>query len=155
MQFTRKVHESTGTFLRKFNFEYFVCKPEFNNVTCVNYQIFGNTAQFKQWFRTCAMNRYICSYFPIKLVKTTDLDPNKSYLFCNFPHGIVSTGVCVAFGTDAAGYSEIFPGIEIRVVILDRHFKTPMFREYCRITCTYHLEIVVQSSCKKYIHTHN
>ncbi|KAK9302952.1 hypothetical protein QLX08_005218 [Tetragonisca angustula] len=99
------------------------------------HDVTGKRAQFKQWLRTSAMSRYVCSYFPIKLVKTSDLDPNKLYLFCNFPHGILSTGVCVAFGTDAAGYRELFPGIEIRIVILDRHYQTPIFREYCRITC--------------------
>lgn len=105
-------------------------------------------AQFKQWLRTCTVHQYICDYFPIKLVKTTDLDPNKSYLLCNFPHGILSTGVCVAFGTDVAGCRELFPGTESRIVILDQHFKTPLFREYCRVSCTYHSEII-QSSWKQ------
>ncbi|XP_043520038.1 2-acylglycerol O-acyltransferase 2-A-like isoform X1 [Frieseomelitta varia] len=87
------------------------------------------------WMRNCAWQRYFCSYFPIKLIKTVDLDPNKLYLFCNFPHGILSSGVYGAFGTDAAGCKELFPGIEIKVVILDQHFRAPFFREYCRINC--------------------
>ncbi|CAD1480619.1 unnamed protein product [Heterotrigona itama] len=87
------------------------------------------------WIRNCAWQRYFCSYFPIKLIKTTDLDPSKLYLFCNFPHGILSSGVYGAFATDAAGCKELFPGIEFKVVILDQHFKAPLFREYCRINC--------------------
>ncbi|KAK9302953.1 hypothetical protein QLX08_005219 [Tetragonisca angustula] len=98
------------------------------------YNVGGKRAKLKQWFRTCALNRYYCRYFPIKLVKTTDLDPNKLYLFCNFPHGIFASGVYGAFGTDAAGYSELFPGIDITIVILDKHFRTPFMRDYCRIS---------------------
>lgn len=90
------------------------------------------------WIRNCAWQRYFCSYFPIKLIKTVDLDPSKLYLFCNFPHGILSSGIYGAFGTDAAGCKELFPGIEFKVVILDQHLKAPFFREYCRINCTYH-----------------
>ncbi|KAK1134840.1 hypothetical protein K0M31_007609 [Melipona bicolor] len=72
-------------------------------------QISGKRAQFRQWLRTCTLKRYICEYFPIKLVKTTDLDPNKSYLFCNFPHGIMCTGIWFAFGTDIMGFNKLFP----------------------------------------------
>ncbi|CAD1469759.1 unnamed protein product, partial [Heterotrigona itama] len=82
------------------------------------------------------MHRYYCNYFPVKLVKTTDLDPNKSYLFCNFPHGILCLGVYGAFGTDAAGYRELFPGMDINVVMLDQNFKIPFLRDYCRINST-------------------
>ncbi|XP_043528821.1 2-acylglycerol O-acyltransferase 2-A-like [Frieseomelitta varia] len=91
-------------------------------------------ARIRQWLRTCTFKRFICNYFPIKLVKTTDLDPNKSYLFCNFPHGITCTGIWFAFGTDIIGYHQLFPGIEIRIIILNRHWTTPIFREYIRVT---------------------
>ncbi|KAF3419827.1 hypothetical protein E2986_11660, partial [Frieseomelitta varia] len=74
-------------------------------------------ARLKQWIRTCAFNRYFCNYFPVKLVKTTDLDPNKSYLFCNFPHGLICLGVYCAFGTDAAGFRELFPGLDINIIM--------------------------------------
>ena len=102
-------------------------------------------AQLKEWIRSCAIHRYYCNYFPVKLVKTTDLDPNKSYLFCNFPHGIICLGVHGAFGTDAAGFKELFPGIDINVVVLDQNFKIPFFRDYCRVNSTYHSENFVQS----------
>ncbi|XP_033362247.1 2-acylglycerol O-acyltransferase 1-like [Bombus vosnesenskii] len=88
--------------------------------------------KFLQWIRSCAWNRYFCNYFPIKLVKTTDLDPNKLYLFCSFPHGILPTGVYGAFGTDIVGCRELFPGLEFRIVILDLFYKSPFCREYFR-----------------------
>ncbi|KAK9302948.1 hypothetical protein QLX08_005215 [Tetragonisca angustula] len=90
-------------------------------------------ARLKQWIRSCTLNRYFRNYFPVKLVKTTDLDPNKSYLLCNFPHGIMCCGVYSAFGTDAAGFRELFPGLDINVIILEQFFKAPFFRDYCRI----------------------
>ncbi|XP_014468412.1 PREDICTED: 2-acylglycerol O-acyltransferase 1-like [Dinoponera quadriceps] len=85
------------------------------------------------WIKFCRNNifwRYFCNYFPIKLVKTVDLDPTKSYLFVCVPHGILSTGIVGAFGSDALGCRELFPGLEIRPIILDQHFKIPIFREY-------------------------
>lgn len=74
--------------------------------------------------------RYFCNYFPLKLVKTVDLDPTKSYLFISVPHGILSMGILGSFGTDVMGCRKLFPGLDIRVIILDQHFKIPLFREY-------------------------
>lgn len=81
--------------------------------------------------RNNAFWRYFCDYFPIKLVKTVDLNPNKSYFFICVPHGILSTGIMGSFGTDILGCKKLFPGLEIRPIILDQHFKVPLFREYC------------------------
>lgn len=74
--------------------------------------------------------RYFCDYFPIKLVKTIDLEPTKSYLFVSVPHGILSLGIGGAFGTDILDCKKLFHGLEIHPIILDQHFKIPIFREY-------------------------
>ncbi|XP_050574128.1 2-acylglycerol O-acyltransferase 1-like [Bombus affinis] len=92
--------------------------------------------KFMGWIRSCAWNRYFCNYFPIKIVKTTDLDPNKLYLFCSFPHGILSSGVYGAFITDIVGCRELFPGLEFRVVILEQFHQSPFFREFYRVIYT-------------------
>ena len=104
---------------------------------------------FEPRFRNCAWHRHFCNYFPIKLVKTTDLDPNKLYLFCTFPHGILSLGVYGAFATDIISCRELFPGVEFRIAVLAQHFKTPLYREYSRITCTYYLLLFIwpRSAC--------
>lgn len=73
--------------------------------------------------------RYFCNYFPLKLVKTVDLDPTKSYLFISVPHGILSVGVIGSFATDAIGCRKLYPGLDIRLITLDQHFKIPLFRE--------------------------
>jgi len=62
-------------------------------------------------------------------VKTVDLDPKESYIFVCVPHGILSVGLN-AFTTDALKCKEIFPGLDIRPITLDQHFKIPVFREY-------------------------
>ncbi|XP_025265753.1 2-acylglycerol O-acyltransferase 2-B isoform X3 [Camponotus floridanus] len=74
--------------------------------------------------------RYFCNYFPLKLVKTVDLDPKKSYLFISVPHGILSMGIIGSFATDAMGCSKLFPGLDMRIIALDQHLKVPLFREY-------------------------
>ncbi|XP_054003503.1 2-acylglycerol O-acyltransferase 2-A-like [Hylaeus anthracinus] len=90
----------------------------------------GRREWYTRWLRKCTWLRYFCNYFPIKLEKTVDLDPNKSYLFCSFPHGILAIGTFGAFGTDCLGCKEMFPGLDFRVIILDQHFRIPLFREY-------------------------
>lgn len=77
--------------------------------------------------------RYFCNYFPIKLVKTVDLDPKKSYLFTVVPHGIISMGIFGSFATDELDCKKLFPGLEMHVITLDQHFKIPLFREYAYI----------------------
>ncbi|XP_076288415.1 2-acylglycerol O-acyltransferase 1 [Lasioglossum baleicum] len=94
----------------------------------------GRGYRWTSWLRNCAWMRYVCNYFPLKLVKTVDLDPTKNYLFCSFPHGILSTGIFGAFGSDILGCKELFPGLEFRVVVLDQHFRIPFFRDYVAAT---------------------
>ncbi|XP_003703046.1 2-acylglycerol O-acyltransferase 2-A [Megachile rotundata] len=90
----------------------------------------GRSERWTRWLRNCTWFQYYCDYFPVTLVKTTDLDPTKNYLFCCVPHGILSTGVFGAFGTDILGCKETFPGLDVRIVVLDQHFKIPLFRDY-------------------------
>ena len=73
--------------------------------------------------------RYFAGYFPIKLVKTTDLDPNRSYLFGNHPHGILCAGAFASFGTDALGFKEKFPGLDPHLLTLQGQFWFFGYRE--------------------------
>jgi len=102
----------------------------------MNYQYFENdyTLYFSEILTKMARNnvfwRYFCNYFPLKLVKTVDLDPKKSYLFVSVPHGILSIGIFGSFASDVLDCKKLFPGLEIRAITLDQHFKIPIFREY-------------------------
>lgn len=65
----------------------------------------------------------------MKLVKTTDLDPSKNYLFACFPHGVVCSGAFTAFCTNALGFYKIFPGMNSNMITLGGHFRVPFFRD--------------------------
>ncbi|XP_032681289.1 2-acylglycerol O-acyltransferase 2-B-like [Odontomachus brunneus] len=95
----------------------------------------GRSYAWTKFARSNVFWRHFCNYFPIKLVKTADLDPKKSYLFVCTPHGLLSAGVVGSFGTDILDCKKLFPGLEMRSIILDQHFKMPFFREYVSTLC--------------------
>ena len=73
----------------------------------------------------------MATYFPqCKLHKTADLDPNKSYIFGQHPHGVLAYGTWFSFGTNALGFDDLFPGIDARVSTLNINFRAPILREY-------------------------
>ncbi|XP_011878992.1 PREDICTED: diacylglycerol O-acyltransferase 2-like isoform X1 [Vollenhovia emeryi] len=90
----------------------------------------GRTELLTKVVRNNVFWRYFCNYFPLKLVKTVNLNPNKSYLFICVPHGILSMGIVGSFATDAMDCKKLFPGLEIHPITLDQHFKVPLIREY-------------------------
>jgi len=74
--------------------------------------------------------RYIADYFPIKLVKTVDLDPTRNYIFGYHPHGIGSIGAFINFATEGTYFSKKFPGIQSYTCTLYMNFCIPFRREY-------------------------
>lgn len=71
------------------------------------------------------------NYFPIKLVKTCELDPKRNYLLCSHPHGILSSGAFVSFFTEGNDVSNVFSGLTIHGITLWVNFMIPLFREWC------------------------
>ncbi|GLD46934.1 diacylglycerol O-acyltransferase 2-like protein [Lates japonicus] len=69
-------------------------------------------------------------FFPIKLVKTAELNPNKNYILGCHPHGIMSAGAFTCFSTESCGFAETFPGVRVSLAILAGLFRIPLFREY-------------------------
>ena len=55
--------------------------------------------------------RCVRDYYPISLVKTTDLDPTRNYIFGYHPHGFLPDGLVISFGTKNLGFHNKFPGI--------------------------------------------
>ncbi|VVC95730.1 unnamed protein product [Leptidea sinapis] len=82
-----------------------------------------------EWVRNWKWWSYYRDYFPIKLVKTTELDPSKNYLFACFPHGVVCSGAFGAFGTNALDFYKVFPGLSCHMITLAGHFMVPLFRD--------------------------
>ena len=80
--------------------------------------------------RYSAQGRYFRDYFPISLVKTADLDPNRNYLMGSHPHGIIGCGALCNFGSEATGFSKLFPGIKPYMLTLEVNFRLPFLRAY-------------------------
>eukprot|EP00798_Chlamydomonas_sp_ICE-L_P004294 gene4294-14404_t len=74
--------------------------------------------------------KLFADYFHARLHKSADLDPSRNYLFAMVPHGIGAVSGWVNFCTEATGFSEKYPGINIRTLTLDGNFKAPLIREY-------------------------
>ncbi|KAM5165619.1 diacylglycerol O-acyltransferase 2-like [Mantella aurantiaca] len=86
------------------------------------------------WISRCAVWKYYRDYFPIKLHKTMDLDPGHNYIFACHPHGILAFGAYCNFGTDATGFSQIFPNLKPYLTTLALNFKVPLLRDYVLAT---------------------
>ncbi|XP_045895886.1 2-acylglycerol O-acyltransferase 3b isoform X2 [Micropterus dolomieu] len=69
-------------------------------------------------------------FFPVKLMKTAELNPNKNYILGCHPHGILSVGAFTCFSTDSCGFNEVFPGLRCHLAVLAGLFRIPLFREY-------------------------
>ncbi|KAL3971501.1 hypothetical protein ACER0C_027020 [Sarotherodon galilaeus] len=63
---------------------------------------------------------YMRDYFPIKLVKTADLDPRHNYIL----------GAFTNFCTYSTGFRQLFPGITSYLLMLPLWFRAPFFRDY-------------------------
>ncbi|XP_033996104.1 diacylglycerol O-acyltransferase 2-like [Trematomus bernacchii] len=77
---------------------------------------------------------HLRDFFPIKLVKTAELSPNKNYILGIHPHGIMCVGAFTCFSTESCGFKELFPGLISNLVTLAGVFKLPLFREYAMST---------------------
>ncbi|KAG0416724.1 hypothetical protein HPB47_006170 [Ixodes persulcatus] len=83
------------------------------------------------WVRRWLVWKYARDYYPVSLVKTGELDPNRNYIFGYHPHGISCVGAFLNFGTDATGVSELFPGITTVLLTLNVNVHCPFSRELC------------------------
>uniref|UniRef100_A0A7E5A1P0 Acyltransferase n=1 Tax=Panagrellus redivivus TaxID=6233 RepID=A0A7E5A1P0_PANRE len=86
-------------------------------------------AYAQEWFRRQRVWEYLAAYFPAKLVKTIDLDPNENYIIGGHPHGILAISSFISICTEATGWSDIFPGISSHLVTLGSQFMSPIRRE--------------------------
>lgn len=100
----------------------------------------------KTWMRRLKLFRWLCQYFPIHLHRTCELDPKKTYIFGYHPHGIIALGSFGAFGTDAAGFSKLFPGLHMTLLTLSANFRVPFYKEYLQ---SLGIMSVSRKSCQK------
>lgn len=90
----------------------------------------GELSQRSDWLRKQKIWSLFASYFPARLHRTTELTPTRKYVFGYHPHGIISHGAFAAFGTEALGFSQLFPGITNTLLTLDNNFRVPLYRDY-------------------------
>ena len=64
----------------------------------------GGRDLLRNFARRLAIFKYMKDYYPITLVKTSELDPQKNYIFGYHPHGFFTEGASIGFGTDACGF---------------------------------------------------
>ena len=79
--------------------------------------------------RCCSLWTYFVNYFPMTLIKTEDLDPNRNYIFGYHPHGLLSLSAVGNFATDATHFSSLFPMIRPHLMLLRLQFLFPFSRE--------------------------
>uniref|UniRef100_A0A3B5KRK6 Acyltransferase n=1 Tax=Xiphophorus couchianus TaxID=32473 RepID=A0A3B5KRK6_9TELE len=82
------------------------------------------------WVRNWTVWTYFRDYFPVRLIKTHDLLPNRNYILGYHPHGIFCFGAFCNFGTEATGFSKKFPGIKPSLATLAGNFRLPVLRDY-------------------------
>ncbi|XP_066445610.1 2-acylglycerol O-acyltransferase 2-like [Eleutherodactylus coqui] len=83
-----------------------------------------------EWVRSWTVWKYFANYFPIKLVRTSPLDPRHNYIFGFHPHGVLVVGAFGNFCTEGTGFSSLFPGLRPHLLMLPVWFRVPFFREY-------------------------
>ncbi|KAK9831448.1 hypothetical protein WJX81_006091 [Elliptochloris bilobata] len=81
------------------------------------------------YMRRWSLWKYLAAYFPVRIHKTVDLDPSKSYVFGLHPHGVLTISVWATFASDGAGFPSLFPGIDMHPATLNWNFRTPIARE--------------------------
>ncbi|KAF2645800.1 diacylglycerol O-acyltransferase 2 [Massarina eburnea CBS 473.64] len=90
----------------------------------------GQLSYRSEWCRRSRVWSLFASYFPARLHRSEVLEPTRKYIFGYHPHGIISHGAFAAFGTEALGFSQLFPGITNTLLTLEGNFKLPLYREY-------------------------
>lgn len=81
------------------------------------------------WLRRLPVWDLMRDFFPVKLIKTTDLEPHRNYVFGYHPHGIIGMGAWINFATEANQFSTIFTGIDIHLLTLTTNFNMPLTRD--------------------------
>ena len=88
----------------------------------------GRRSRLVPWVRGLRVWRHLRDYFPIRLVKTADLDPAHNYILCCHPHGVICFGSVTAFASEAEDFSGKFPGIFPHVNTVEGNLWMPGFR---------------------------
>ncbi|DBB00365.1 hypothetical protein WJX82_002505 [Trebouxia sp. C0006] len=84
---------------------------------------------FPTGLKRASIWKVMASYFPVRLHKTAELSSSDRYVFAMHPHGVLSLHAWCSFCTEACGFTQQFPGIDLHVGTLKWNFKCPLVRE--------------------------
>lgn len=84
-----------------------------------------------EWVQKWSWWKYTRDYFPLRFEKApwVELNTQKNYLFCCFPHGMLSIGAFNAFASEYGNFRTYFPNHKPHVVTLAQHYQMPFFRD--------------------------
>lgn len=72
---------------------------------------------------------HFANYFPLDLIKSEDLDPNRNYIFGYHPHGAFAISAFGNFATEATNFSGLFANICPHLMLLRLQFLFPFTRD--------------------------
>ena len=83
-----------------------------------------------KWLQGSILWKLLVDYFPVRVVKTAELDPGRNYLLGNHPHGVVCFGALGVFANSSLKVEEkVFPGINFNLLTLREFCGVPGLRE--------------------------
>ena len=88
---------------------------------------YDGTGRWEWW---CGLRAWsaVADYFPMKLVLTSELNPEKRYIFGMHPHGILTFAASLML-TDASTFRKKYPAMSLRGLAASSLFVVPMLRE--------------------------
>ncbi|KAK0547858.1 diacylglycerol O-acyltransferase 1 [Tilletia horrida] len=81
------------------------------------------------WVRNWKLWTYFAEYYPVSLIKTVDLPPDRPYVFGYHPHGVIGMGAFANFATEATEFPTSFPGLRPHLLTLNSNFTIPIYRD--------------------------
>ncbi|XP_075384267.1 2-acylglycerol O-acyltransferase 3-like [Tenrec ecaudatus] len=90
----------------------------------------NQSGRYSTWMRNWTIWKYLRDYFPIKLVKTAELPPDRNYVMGVHPHGIMCIGYSCNFSTESNAFSQQFPGLRPFIAMLAGVFRLPIYRDF-------------------------
>jgi hypothetical protein len=82
-----------------------------------------------KYLRNLNIWRHFRNYFPVKVVRTQELDNTKNYIIGVHPAGVLNVGSMSLFGTNSPDYQRNFAGITPHLVTNLNRFVFPITRE--------------------------
>lgn len=84
-----------------------------------------------EFLRSSSYWKYFRNYFPARLNRApwVYLKPDKNYLFCCFPHGVISISSAALLGNIYGEFNDYFPEHKMKVCTLKQNFYMPFFRD--------------------------